>query len=153
MLHAIAMHLVATEGAIFDYGMPRGALALAATAVRSLHNPHRFYAYIFQVQHVFPMYKTGVFTASEAFTAANVGDSTDQWYRSSVKHFMKRDGEKFKILLMQASKYVDTVKMRKMTPKERAQGSSAHTHHDRSSPPLEVRLLPLPSLVVTNSTV
>ncbi|TFK84481.1 hypothetical protein K466DRAFT_567207 [Polyporus arcularius HHB13444] len=118
VLRSFATHLHATNGSIYLYGPPVGALSLAATAV----------------QHVFPMYKTGRFIPGRAFSSANVGYLTESWYRKSVRRYARRE-EKFAKLARKASRFATLY----YQTKARNGGDTlqAPDVFDRSSPPLE----------------
>ncbi|KAI0643496.1 hypothetical protein C8Q79DRAFT_1012765 [Trametes meyenii] len=115
VLKALAHHLTVTEGSLRDYGWPRGALALAATAV----------------QHIFPMFQAGAFKPGKAFSAANVEVLTDSWYRKSIRRFVKKP-KKFRQIIQKATSLMNEARVRKVP----VGGPVVDDIFDRSSPPL-----------------
>ncbi|KAI0688828.1 hypothetical protein C8Q76DRAFT_803289 [Earliella scabrosa] len=118
VLGAFGTHLAATDGAIYVYGPPVGALSLAATAV----------------QHVLGMYKTGKFIPGKAFSAANVSYLTESWYRKAVARYARNE-EKFRKLVRKATKHATVAKYH--TRNRAGDALQAPDLFDRSSPPLE----------------
>lgn len=86
-----------------------------------------------QVQHVFPMYKTGRFIPGRAFSSANVAYLTESWYRKSVVRFARRE-DKFARLVRKARKYATPLYQTKA--RSGAETTQAPDIFDRSSPPL-----------------
>lgn len=86
-----------------------------------------------QVQHVFPMFKSGKFVAGKGFIKKNVQASTESWYRKSAGRFC-RTPAKFDAVLRRAARYRKAPRAHTVTHEG---GLEAPDVFNRSSPPLE----------------
>ncbi|EIW51505.1 uncharacterized protein TRAVEDRAFT_54437 [Trametes versicolor FP-101664 SS1] len=117
VLKAFAVHLTFKKGSVGDYGYPAGALALATAAV----------------EHSFPMFKWGVFTAGEGFNTTTARARTEWWYDTATFKFAKKP-EYFNAIIRMASRHAITAPQASHTP---SSSSPAPNAFDRSSPPIE----------------